>query len=87
MEQVLMTPTELAERGLRVKPLEWAKTIYGFTCGEYETLELQDGTFNAYWSLYDHPILDLGTHPTLEAAKAAAEADHAARIAAQVEVG
>jgi hypothetical protein len=80
-----MTPTKLQERGLRVKPLEWR-----------ENYDVSEGGFLAYgvgityhaddygWCQYRQ--MDWEVSDNLEAAKAAAEADHAARIAAQVEV-
>jgi hypothetical protein len=81
-----MTVEELTARGLRVKPLEdvgW-------------THDARNGWKLGVAYMQGHHILrrDDGWHysngaggifPTLAAAKAAADADHAARIAAQIE--
>ncbi len=78
-----MTPDELKARGLRVKPLEWlgdersTMSAAGYNISRYHP---EDETEARYW------IGALCQRcPTLEDAKAAAEADHAARIAAQVD--
>ena len=96
-----MTPTELQERGLRVKPLEWEPFTHYSTDDDGGPME---GIRMAHfaWKALHYRIIQkrnsglfllngrsnsLGLAvPYLEAAKAAAEADHAARIAAQVEV-
>jgi hypothetical protein len=75
-----MTVDELAERGIRVKPLVWGHSAWkGWKIGiahapGYPMLRREDGW---HWGG--------DVFPTLQAAKAAAEADHAARIAAQLE--
>ena len=72
----------LAAKGLRVKPLEWERSL------------ANDGTpkwtadrYAVYVFTHDGPQHyrinnDLVRHPTLEAAKAAAQADYEARILA-----
>jgi hypothetical protein len=82
-----MTVEELTERGLRVKPLEWSHSP------QYDWWRADPAlTANCYivrehegsWLLGHR--MDLTTHhPSMEAAKAAADADHASRIAAQLE--
>ncbi len=78
-----MTVDELAERGIRVKPLEWDDGIAG-------TIWLSNGDYSIFapartFILRNDELQAVSEHPTLEAAKAAAEADHAARVAAQLE--
>jgi len=81
-----MTPEQLAERGIRVKPLEWHPGI-----GDELVARSAHGkyTITKPWftgrGLFWLRGIDSGNYDTLEAAKAAAEADHAARIAAQLE--
>jgi hypothetical protein len=81
-----MTVDELAARGIRVKPLAWhplnnggmwAQTIFG----KYAIHQRYFTGPDAYTL---RGVTTRNTN-TLEAAKAAAEADHAARIAAQLE--
>jgi predicted nuclease with RNAse H fold len=89
-----MTVDELAERGIRVKPLEWKMVKHGSCRGDWvaETLYCSLRLVNtvyppARWHEVTRASAAQGgpLHETLEAAKAAAEADHAARIAAQIE--
>ncbi len=85
-----MTLDELKARGLRVKPLEWDNVSYGSISaqtafGEY-VVELHE-SWGMWTPAEGESTSDAHSHyPTAAAAKAAAEADHAARIAAQVEV-
>jgi hypothetical protein len=86
-----MTPTELQERGLRVKPPVFEECAAGLWSsgqilgGEYR-IKLTGGKgFQISRGILAVPD-NMTWHPTLASAKAAAEADHAARIAAQVEV-
>ncbi len=82
-----MTPEDLAQRGLRVKGLEWSHSP------QYDWWRADPPlTGNCYivreyegaWAM-GHRMDQTSHHPTIEAAKAAAEADHAARIAAQLD--
>ncbi len=79
-----MTPADLAARGLRVKKLEW---VPNYDTSESGLLARGDGiTYHADdcgWC--HHRKMNWELSPTLEAAKAAAEADHAQWIAAQIE--
>ncbi len=79
-----MPPQELAERGLRVKPLEWREN-YDSSEGGF----LASGAGITYhaddYGWCHHRKMNWEASDNLEATKAAAEADHAARIAAQIE--
>lgn len=84
-----MTVDELATRGLRVCSLKWSEWYDGgMRCF---TAHSKFGT----WYMFDHDNQGVevaseggfdGRYPTLEAAKAAAEAQHAARVAGMIEV-
>ncbi len=91
-----MTPAELTARGVRVRALEWkdfedrgAKTsawlqanymIMRWSTGRYEITASYPG--------YQTHIDGLERfHPTIEAAKAAAQADYEARICAALTTG
>lgn len=77
-----MTPAELAERGLRVKPLRWLGRDDGNRhCADDYTVTHDGWGFVAKWF-----GCEVGHESTLEAAKAAADAHHAAMIAAMIEV-
>jgi hypothetical protein len=90
-----MTPTELQERGLRVRLLEWedfdgrgARAV-AWGQAHYLVSRWSDGRFEISASYPGYRTFIPETerwYPTIEAAKAAAEADYAARIAAQVDV-
>jgi hypothetical protein len=88
-----MTPEDLAARGLRVKPLgEWRRwetsPVVGIGCWtaqRYAIVTADDLDANDVEYEIHHAQAVISRHPTLEAAQAAAEADHAARIAAQIE--
>jgi hypothetical protein len=89
-----MTPADLAAKGLRVKPLEW-EDFDGF--GAKAQAWKQANYLITYWKSrcafevvasypgYQGEAIGEGFYPTIEAAKAAAEADHASRIAAMIE--
>jgi hypothetical protein len=88
-----MTPADLAAKGLRVKPLVWddydGESSCTSTLGEY-LAEYHDDMEENSWGMWSPDESAIGSeahswYPTLEAAKAAAEADHAARIAAMIE--
>lgn len=75
-----MTPDELKARGLRVKPLVWFLLPNGDWVNGGYTIMLKN-------RLYRNTDLYNGkSYRSLKAAKAAAEVDNAARIAAQVDV-
>jgi hypothetical protein len=85
-----MTVEELAAKGLRVKPLVWEGSV-----SENYHIEIQAGGIADLWYysaamvVDEEPTLIKGGYLTLvslEELKAAAEADHAARVAAQIEV-
>jgi hypothetical protein len=81
-----MTPADLAAKGLRVKPLEWVDCSDGSshdTGCQYE-VDLD----HKYWRLVrasTGPKKYIGHFNTVQSARAAADADHAARIAAMIE--
>ena len=84
-----MTPADLAAKGLRVKPLVWD----GFVSGNYY-IEVKKGGIANLWYYSaamvedEEPTLMRGGYLTLvslDELKAAAEADHVARIAAMIE--
>jgi hypothetical protein len=84
-----MTIDELAAKGLRVKPLVWDDSIKGRWIGQPS--DALGGL--AFWVFqqqneYFRPVAGAGRvfYPTLASAQAAAEADHATRAAAQIEV-
>ena len=91
-----MTPTELAQKGLRVKPLEWNNIgrCVGWTAENDSThlhlassfdriYEVSKGKFG--WQVKWRGEYHAKELPDAEAARAAAEADHVARIAAMIE--
>ncbi len=75
-----MTPEDLAQRGLRVKGLEWEDRLH-----EQASAAHCDFPYLVRWLPGGRFALGAERFATLEAAKAAAEADNAARIAAQIE--
>lgn len=75
-----MTPQELAARGIRVKGLEWEERL-----NEQASAALCGWPYLVRWLPGGRFALGTERFSTLEAAKAAAEADNAARIAAQLE--
>ena len=84
-----MTPAELAQKGLRVKPLVWEDRGHAV----HPQLKAQTA-FDTYyvnrsksglWDWWSTTLRGKIEVRTIEAAKAAAEADHAARIAAMIE--
>ena len=82
-----MTVEELAARGLRVKTLAWHRSAFPHWNDDWHTVPTGytvrcADEWGWKWSL---PIGVFGYEPSPSAAKAAAEADHAARIAAQIE--
>ncbi len=88
-----MTVDELAERGIRGKPLVWVKhpRAAAWRCdtliGTYKVFGITPPVSWGFDGLDDEGI-GLTTSKVAQsvaAAKAAAEADHAARIAAQLE--
>ena len=91
-----MTPEQLAARGLRVKPLVWdgsdencyAIADMGNRYYEVTVVDVLERPCDYLWSATytERPefILGLGGG-SFEEAKAAAEADHVARVAAMVE--
>ena len=81
-----MTPAELTARGVRVKPLDWDEGRYGRVFaktagGQYSARDFEDGS----GVRLDLNGMILGAHPTIEAAKAAAQADYEARILSAIE--
>lgn len=80
----------LADAGIEVKPLEWGKPLAGF----YKAKTLFGGEIGIMWDMVNgaetfilHPGTPERKHcPTLEAAKAAAQADYEARILASLHV-
>jgi hypothetical protein len=74
-----MTPEQLTQRGLRVKPIDWN--------GSY-VVARSFGVWRAWY--FSDPLRGPDGKPiefdSAGDARAAAEADHAARIAAQIEV-
>lgn len=77
-----MTPAELAARGLRVKPLVWVKeNDEGYYSNEGDVRITSNGKG---WGLSPRDWPHFGDYdiPTLEAAKATAEADYQSRVAA-----
>jgi len=78
-----MTPTELAERGLRVKPLEWRDSGKGYIYADRYRLVFNGFTWHISES--DAATGAVKQYRKHEAAKSAAQADHASRIAAQLE--
>jgi hypothetical protein len=80
-----MTPAELAALGIRIKPLVWEENPareYHYFAGEYQVIEIGLGKWWMRISGVHRDMLYAYCHQ----AKAAAEADHAARICAQLEV-
>jgi hypothetical protein len=82
-----MTPTELAQKGLHVKPLVSMVNEGGTDYhAERYTIQVFFGSDSYHFETWD---LSLGRKlydgDDLPAAKAAVEADHAARIAAMIE--
>lgn len=79
----------------KVKPLVWEDAKISSQCvrqtaetlfGVYEALQWSDGTYGGSIPTgSDEPNKEYGDLPTLEAAKAAAQADHDARIRAALE--
>ena len=84
-----MTPAELTARGVRVKPLEWRKCkVWGdtvFRADWYDIWARSDGRFGLEGAA--NGFTDFTAYPTLEAAKAAAQADYEARICAALTTG
>lgn len=94
-----MTPDKLAAAGLRVKPLEWephSTTTFGLYRNAIEAFALglryrvffnhpRDDEWRAFYVSHDRK--SDAPADTLEAAKAAAQQDHEARILAALEEG
>ena len=83
-----MTVEELAAKGLRVKPLVWEDQrggSYVWQDGLHYYAEGEDGDWYAGCMIGDSDVWSVHSFTTLQAIKAAAEADYAARIAAQIE--
>ncbi len=82
--------TDIAERleraGLRVKPLEWWLSDIKDTCSDAPFGRYRIRRDGAWFALYGPRGRIGGALPTLEAARAAAEADHAARAYGMMEV-
>lgn len=85
-----MKPDDLAARGVRVKALEWTDYKPVPPTGEYHALScvglycISHGVGCFALTLRDS--IHLGVFATLEAAKAAAQADYEARILSALEV-
>ncbi len=84
-----MTPVELDTMGLRVKPLTWSEAdtfgkwkFWGSQGKRYEIGRQPETLAFIVWSKGER----FGSHSSLETAKAACEAHHAACIAASLEV-
>ena len=89
-----MTPAQLAQKGLRVKPLEWVLTKHVApiqnghrATGAGVSYTIISGRDDKQCLLSSHGAAYIGPspHPHVITAKASAEADHAARIAAMIE--
>jgi hypothetical protein len=87
-----MTLQELAERGIRVKPLEWEDQgtdasggSYIWRDGLHYYVEGGNGDWYGGCMVGDSDVWAAHSFQTRQAAKAAAEADYAARVAAQIE--
>jgi hypothetical protein len=88
-----MTPADLAAKGLRVKPLVWRTYSNNGNCdattkfGPYSVEDCYEDGWGM-WTPQEYGSGDdpaNGYHPTLEAARAAAEAINKGRIAAMIE--
>jgi hypothetical protein len=83
-----MTDTPDILAGL-VRPLEWGEPVIAksfrnktwLADADYHLSKEIDGTFTLWCGTYAKPV----SHPTLEAAQAAANADHAARVLASID--
>jgi hypothetical protein len=79
-----MTPSELAERGIRIKQIQWTKRAWG----DYEALGYKIDVYRGPWParLYIRGCLIGQSYRSIELAQAAAAADHIARVCAMLEV-
>ena len=90
-----MTPAELAAKGLRVKPLVWRQAPWSMPKDEKwqgmlvsNTCYRVIGNALSGFTVFDPWLVErISEHRTAAEAKAAAEAHHAAAIAALIEGG